>query len=75
MAEIKGVKIFKRGHNGVNIYTLHYKIMVEFKSGPAIKVLETQKREKVIKQVSYSSYNFCIVMLNKEFSWLLLFRR
>lgn len=30
LSQISGVKAYKRGHNGVNVYTLHYKLMVEF---------------------------------------------
>ena len=30
MDGITGLKVFKRGHQGVNVYTLHYKIMAEF---------------------------------------------
>ena len=29
--DIVDVKAYKRGHNGVNVYTLHYKIMIEFR--------------------------------------------
>lgn len=30
LSEIADVRAYKRGHNGVNVYTLHYKIVVIF---------------------------------------------
>jgi hypothetical protein len=41
--EIADVKAYKMGHQGVNIYTLHYKIVVVFKDGSyePVNVLET----------------------------------
>lgn len=41
MHEISDVKAYKKGHNGVNVYTLHYKIMVEFRNMPPLKIWET----------------------------------
>jgi hypothetical protein len=51
--EIQEVKAFKEGHEGINVYTLHYKIIVFFKNGgyEPIKVLETALRNKCLKQV------------------------
>lgn len=41
LADVKDIKGYKRGHQGVNIYTLHYKILAEFKNSAAVKILET----------------------------------
>ncbi len=41
--EIADVRAYKEGHRGVNIYTLHYTIMVLFRGNnrEAIKLMET----------------------------------
>jgi hypothetical protein len=46
MSDITDIRAYKRGHNGVSVYTLHYKIMVEFRTMPSIKIWDTLKREK-----------------------------
>ena len=51
LSDIAQVKGIKKGHSGVNVYTMHYKIIVEFQNMPPVKILETQNRTKVIKQV------------------------
>jgi hypothetical protein len=52
--DIHDVKAYKEGHMGINVYTLHFKIMILFKDGnyEPVKVLETALRNKCIKQVS-----------------------
>lgn len=52
LADVKDISGYKRGHQGVNVYTLHYNIMVDFKNGVSVKLFETQNREKIIRQVS-----------------------
>ena len=49
--EILDVKAYKIGHQGVNIYTLHYKIVVVFKDGgyEPVNVLETAIQDKCKK--------------------------
>lgn len=49
--EIAEVRAYKRGHNGVNVYTLHYKIVIVFmaNSQDPIKLMETAKEEKCRK--------------------------
>lgn len=49
MNEIVDIKAYKKGHSGVNIYTLHYKIMAEFRTLPPFKITETSKEEKCIR--------------------------
>lgn len=49
LSEVIDVRPIKTGHSGVNVYTLHYKIMVEFRTLPPFKITETSKEEKCIK--------------------------
>lgn len=53
LSEIGDVRAYKRGHDGVNVYTLHYKIVIVFQgnSQDPIKLMETAKEEKCRKQV------------------------
>lgn len=54
MDDIIDVKAYKRGHSGINVYTLHYKVMAIFKqpNTEALTIIETAIEEKCIKQVS-----------------------
>ena len=49
LSDLINIKAYKKGHGGVNVYTLHYVIQAEIHQEPIIKILETQNREKVIK--------------------------
>lgn len=49
ISEIKGIKAYRSGHDGVNVYTVHFKILVVFDGMPSIKIMETLNREKAIK--------------------------
>lgn len=54
LSEIGDVRAYKKGHSGVNVYTLHYKIVIVFQGNgqDPIKLMETAKEEKCRKQVS-----------------------
>ncbi len=49
MRDIIDVKAYKKGHSGVNTYTLYYKIMIMFKNDHPLKLTETAVEEKCIK--------------------------
>eukprot|EP00347_Sterkiella_histriomuscorum_P023260 403335334 len=51
LSDIIDIKCYKRGHSGVNVYTIHYKVMIEFRSSAPIKLTETGVESKCIKQV------------------------
>jgi len=54
LEDISDVKAYKEGHSGINVYTLHYKIVIIFKDGnyEPVKVIETAIRDKCVRQVS-----------------------
>jgi len=52
LADIKCVKAVKSGHDGINVNTLHYKIVIEFNNAGAVKILESQNESKIVKQVA-----------------------
>lgn len=49
LSEIVDIKTYKKGHSGINIYTLHYKIMAEFRTLPPVKITETASETKCIR--------------------------
>lgn len=51
LSEIMAVQGVKKGHDGINVNTIHYKIEIEMRDQPTLKVLESVYREKVRKQV------------------------
>ena len=49
--EIADVRAYKKGHSGINVYTLHYKIVIVFRGNSIepIKLIETAKEDKCRK--------------------------
>lgn len=56
-SEITNVTSFKKGHEGINNYTLHYTIRVEFKHQPPMTIITSASKTKIIKQM-YLIRNF-----------------
>ena len=48
LSRVINIRAVKKGHDGVNFYTLHYVIQAEFRDEPPIKILESSKRDKII---------------------------
>jgi len=59
LKDITNVVSYKKGHEGINHYTLHYTIRAEFRHHAPMLILESASRSKIIKQVS----NCCITVL------------
>lgn len=38
---VHNIRGIKKGHEGVNFYTLHYVIVAEFRNKPSIKIMES----------------------------------
>ena len=50
LQNVKNIRCVKKGHDGVNFYTLHYVVQAEFSNEPPVKILESSKREKIVQQ-------------------------
>ena len=50
LSRVSNIRAVKKGHDGVNFYTLHYVIQAEFRNEAPIKILESTKREKIVQQ-------------------------
>ena len=50
LTKVTNIRCVKKGHDGVNFYTLHYTIQAEFRGQAPIKILESSKREKIVEQ-------------------------
>lgn len=50
LTKVTNIRCVKKGHDGVNFYTLHYTIQAEFRGQAPVKILESSKREKIIEQ-------------------------
>ena len=53
ISNISGIKVVKRGHETVFQKAIYYKIVVEFKDGDSVFILDSKKEDKVIMQVLY----------------------
>ncbi|CDW82308.1 UNKNOWN [Stylonychia lemnae] len=73
MHDIVDVKGYKKGHSGINVYTLHYKIMIEFRNIPAIKLTETGIENKCIKQVNIDfNVKYILDVPDQKLPWTIL---
>ena len=50
--QIKNVRVFKRGHDGVQVMTIHYEVQIDFADVPSQTILETKEQDKAIKQLA-----------------------
>jgi len=50
ITDIRDVRCFKRGHEGVQFYTVRYIMQVEFKKEKPLKILESGEKRKVVRQ-------------------------
>jgi len=41
LSQVHNIRAFKKGHDGVNFYTLHYIIQAEFRASPPVRILES----------------------------------
>ncbi len=48
--EIRNIRILKKGHEGINVYTIHYKVVILFNDRTHISILETGDRHKARRQ-------------------------
>ena len=49
--QVHNIRGIKKGHEGINFYTIHYVIVAEFRNKPSVKIMESQNRRKIIKQL------------------------
>ena len=47
--QIQNVRVFKRGHDGIQVMTIHYDIQIDFRDIPSTVVMNTQDEEKAIR--------------------------
>ena len=45
LTRVENIRCVKKGHDGINFYTIHYEIQAEFRNEIPIKILESTKRE------------------------------
>lgn len=48
LSHVNNIRAVKKGHDGVNFYTLHYVIQAEFRDQAPIKILESSKKDKIV---------------------------
>ncbi len=48
LSKVSNIRCVKKGHDGVNFYSLHYVIQAEFRNQAPIKILESAKRDKIV---------------------------
>ena len=53
LSNISEIRVSKRGHQTVFSDTVYYKIVVDFKDGESVTILDSKKEEKVVLQVLY----------------------
>lgn len=51
ITDIRDVRCFKRGHEGVQFYTVRYIMQVEFRKDKPLMILESGEKRKVVRQM------------------------
>ena len=46
------MRVFKRGHDGIQVMTIHYEVQVDFSVLPSQTILKTQSKDKAIRQLA-----------------------
>jgi len=49
--EIKSLKVYKRGHDGVQVMTIRYEVQINFNHLPSHTILQTNDKDKAIRQL------------------------
>ena len=49
--QIKNLKVYKRGHDGVQVMTIRYEVQINFNGLPSHTILTTNNKEKAIRQL------------------------
>ena len=53
LKEVSNIRAFKKGHEGINFYTLHYAINVEFNTDEApVKIWDSPNKKTIDDKVS-----------------------
>jgi len=50
--QIQNVRVYKRGHDGIQIMTIHYDVQIDFKDIPSTNILRSKDSEKAIRQMA-----------------------
>jgi hypothetical protein len=58
LKNVRNIRSFKKGHEGINHYTLHYTLQVEFyKDQMPVKVWESMNHDTIQEKVSFKHSN------------------
>jgi hypothetical protein len=58
LKNVRNIRSFKKGHEGINHYTLHYTLQVEFyKDQMPVKVWESMNHDTIQEKVSFKRSN------------------
>jgi len=49
LEQIRNIRVFKRGHDGIQVMTIHYEVQVDFSDMPSHVILKTSQKDKGIK--------------------------
>jgi hypothetical protein len=46
--QLVNVRVFKRGHDGVQVMTIHYEVQIDFRESPSVVILKSKLKDKAI---------------------------
>ena len=49
--QIKNVRVFKRGHDGIQVMTIHYEVQMDFSIAASQTILKSTSKDKAIGQM------------------------
>ena len=50
--QITNVRVFKRGHDSIQVMTIHYEVQIDFADIPSHTIIQSLNYEKAVKQMA-----------------------
>jgi len=68
--QIINVRVFKRGHDGVQVMTIQYEVQVDFIDAPCQTILKSQSKDKAIAQMAKIKVFLGLVMHKSDLKFI-----
>jgi len=70
ISQVKNVRVFRRGHDGIQFKNIHYEIQFDFAEVPNKVMMKTMSLEKAVKQMLVLKTFFCIPIKHSDVKYI-----
>ena len=68
--QVVNVRVFKRGHDGVQVKTIHYEVQVDFRDAPSVVMLKSLLKDKAIAQMAKIKVFLGLMMQKQDLKFI-----